>query len=134
MNAILKQLLEEAIRPFVEHGCKIVSEVQEEYMPLLEDLVKNFTGAMKGVAFGKEVDILDMPTLVTFAKKYIVPKGNEIVALKVKQADCYFIYLAYSRYRQLLSIADNKYLIIKAQTLAKEVEDLFVESELIILK
>ena len=89
---------------------------------------------MKGIAFGKEVDVLDMPTLVDFAKKYIVKSSNETVAMKVMQDDCYFIYLAYSKDRQLLPTQDNKYVIIKAQTLAKEVEELFAESELVILK
>lgn len=130
----VEQMVEEAIGRLVEYGGKIVDEVQKEYMPLLEDLVKNFTGEMKGVAFGKEVGMLDMPTLVSFAKKYIVPKSNEIVAMKVKQADCYYVYLAYSKDRQLLPTTDNKYVIIKAQTLAKEVEDIFAESELVILK
>lgn len=54
--------------------------------------------------------------------------------MKTKQEDGYFIYLAYSKDRKLLPVANNKYLIIKAQALAKEVEDLFAESELIILK
>lgn len=130
----VEQMVEEAINKLVEYGGKIVDKVQTEYMPLLNDLVKNLTGEMKGVAFGKEVGMLDMSTLVGFAKKYIVPKSNEIVAMKVKQPDCNLIYLAYSRDRQLLPNADNKYLIIKAQTLTKEVEELFVESELVILK
>lgn len=130
----VEQMVEEAIGQLIEYGGKVVDEVQKEYMPLLEDLVKNFTGEIKGLAFGKEVDMLDMSTLVSFAKKYIVQNSNEIVAMKVKQDDSCFIYLAYSKDRQLLPTTDNKYIIIKAQTLSKEVEELFVESELVILK
>lgn len=132
--ASIEQMLEEAISQLAEYGAKVVDEVRKEYMPLLEDLVNNLTGKMKGFAFGKEVEVLDMQTLVGMAKKYIVPKSNEIVAIKVKQEDGYFIYLAYSKDRELLPAAENKYVIIKAQSLAKEVEDLFAESELIILK
>lgn len=131
---MVKQMVKEAIDCLVEYGGKIVDEVKKEYLPLLEDLVKNFTGEMRGFAFGKEVGVLDMPTLVNFAKKYIVAKSNEIVAMKVKQDDCYFIYLAYSKDRQLLPPAENKYVIIKAESLDKEVLDLFAESELVILK
>ena len=131
---IARPVVEAAIEHLVEYGRKIVEDVKEEYMPILEDLVKNFTGEIKGVAFGKEVGRLDMPTLVSFAKTHIAPKSNEIVAMKVKQEDCYFIYLAYSKDRQLLPIADNKYVIIKAQALSNEVEALFVESELVIIK
>lgn len=130
----LEPFVEEAINILVEQGRKKVDEVLKEYTPLLEDLVKNLTGEMKGVAFGKEVGMLDMPTLVQIARQYIVPKSNETIALKVQQSDCYFIYLAYSKDRQLLPTSDNKYVIIKAETLAKEVDDLFTKSELIILK
>lgn len=130
----VSQMVEEAIERLVEHGGKIVDKVQKDFLPLLQDLVKNFTGELKGIAFGKEVDILDMATLVSMAKKYIVANSNEIVAMKVKQTDGYFIYLAYSKDRKLLPTTDNKYVIIKAQTLAKEVENLFAESELLILK
>lgn len=130
----VEQMVEDAIGRLAEYGGKVVNEIKNEYMPLLGDMVKNFTGEIKGVAFGKEVDMLDLPTLVAFAKKYKVSNSNEIVAMKVKQQDGYFIYLTYSRDRQLLPITDNKYIIIKAQSLVKEVEDLFTESELIILK
>lgn len=130
----VEQMVGEAINVLVEIGRKKMDEVLKEYTPLLEDLVKNLTGEMKGIAFGKEVDMLDMPTLVKIAKQYIVPKSNETIALKVQQGDCYFIYLAYSKDRQLLPSSDNKYVIIKAQALEKEVDELFSNSELIILK
>lgn len=130
----VEQMVQQAIGRLIEYGCKIVDEVKKEYIPLLDDFVKNLKGDIKGVALGKELDVLDMQTLVTLAKKYIVSDSNEIVAVKTKQEDGYFIYLAYSKDRKLLPIANNKYLIIKAQALEKEVEDLFAESELIILK
>ncbi|MCF0195422.1 MAG: hypothetical protein HUK00_09650 [Bacteroidaceae bacterium] len=127
-------MVDEAVSRLVECGGKLVDEVQKDFVPLLEDLVKNLTGEIKGIAFGKEVDELDMATLVGFAKQYVVESSNEIVAMKMKQEDGIFVYLAYSKDRQLLSHEDNRYLIIKAQTLAKDVEALFAESELIILK
>lgn len=129
-----EKMVEEAISQLIQVGCKIESDLRTEYLPLLQDLVKNLTGEMKGIAFGKEVDILDMPTFVDFAKKYIVPTSNEIVAIKVKQDECFFIYIAYSKDRQLIPTSDNKYVIIKARSLDRQVEDLFNESDLIILK
>lgn len=130
----LEPLAEDAIKRLKEYGEKIVVKVKDEYMPLLEGMVKNLTGEMKGIAFGKEVETLDMPTLVSFAKQYIVSSSNEIVVMKVTQEDGFYIYMAYSKDRQLLSTSDNKYLIIKAQGLSQDVEDLFKESEIIILK
>lgn len=130
----IDEMIEVAIDKLIEHGGKIVGKIQKEYMPLLDDMLKNLSGELKGYAFGKEVGLLDMKTLVDFAKSYIVPMSNEIVAIKTKQSDGFYVYLTYSRDRQLLPTKDNKYLIIKAQALAKDVEKLFAESELVILK
>ena len=143
---ILKESLFEAAMPLVEKiieqgveilrkkGEEIIHEVTEEYLPLVEDFIKNMTGEIQGKAFGKEVDVLDMVTLVDFAKKYIVNGSNEIVAIRSKEADGYFIYLAYSQDRELIEMDKNRYLIIKAKQLADDVNQLFNESELIILK
>lgn len=143
---ILNERLFEAVMPMVEKiieqgveilrkkGEEIIHEVAEEYLPLVEDFIKNMTGEIKGKAFGKEVDVLDMATLIGFAKKYIVNGSNEIVAIRSKDAGCYFIYLAYSQDRELIEIDKNRYLIIKANQLADDVNQLFNESELIILK
>lgn len=130
----MEGFVNEAIDHLAEYGAKMVEEVKKEFMPLLEDLLKNLTGEIKGFAFGKEVETLDLQTFVGFAKKYIVKKSNEIVAVKVKQNDTFLIYLAYSFDRQLLPVSENRFVIIKAKTLSKEVENLFAESEVVILK
>ena len=129
-----KQLVESAIGFLVENGNRLICEVKNEYVPLIEDLIKNFTGDIKGTAFGKEVETLDMATLIDFARKYIVANSNEIVAVKAAQQDCTYIYLAYSVDRQLLPVDENKYLIIKTQSLAEDVAELFAESDVVILK
>lgn len=130
----MEGFVNDAIDHLVKYGTKMVEEVKKEFMPLLEDLLKNLTGEIKGLAFGKELETLDLQTLVGFAKKYIVKKSNEIVAVKVKQNDGFLIYLAYSFDRQLLPVSENRYVIIKTKTLSKEVENLFAESDVVILK
>lgn len=127
-------IVEDAVKQLYDFGKKVVANIKNDYLPLLDDFIKNMTGEIKGVTVGKEVDELDMETLIDFAKKYIVPNSNEIVAINTRKEDEFFIYLAYSKDRQLLKIEDNKYLIIKAKSLSKEVEQLFEESGLIILK
>lgn len=127
-------IVEDAVKQLYDFGKKVVANIKNDYLPLLDDFIKNMTGEIKGVTVGKEVDELDMETLIDFAKKYIVPNSNEIVAINTRKEDEFFIYLAYSKDRQLLKIEDNKCLIIKAKSLSKEVEQLFEESGLIILK
>lgn len=131
---LVEKIIEQGVEILRKKGEEIIHEVTEEYLPLVEDFIKNMTGEIQGIAFGKEVDVLDMVTLVDFAKKYIVNGSNEIVAIRSKEADGYFIYLAYSQDRELIEMDKNRYLIIKAKQLADDVNQLFNESELIILK
>lgn len=131
---LVEKIIEQGVEILRKKGEDIIHEVTEEYLPLVEDFIKNMTGEIQGKAFGKEVDVLDMVTLVDFAKKYIVNGSNEIVAIRSKEADGYFIYLAYSQDRELIEMDKNRYLIIKAKQLADDVNQLFNESELIILK
>lgn len=131
---MVEKIIEQGVEILRKKGEEIIHEVTEEYLPLVEDFIKNMTGEIQGKAFGKEVDVLDMVTLVDFAKKYIVNGSNEIVAIRSKEADGYFIYLAYSQDRELIEMDKNRYLIIKAKQLADDVNQLFNESELIILK
>lgn len=133
-KGLMDQMIQKAINYLSEMGGKALEHVKKEYVPLLGTMVQNLTGELKGVVFGKEVDELDMTTLVNFAKRYIVSNSNEIVALKSVQNDGVFIYLTYAKDKQLLPISSNKYLVIKAKSLAIDVEELFVESELVILK
>ena len=130
----LEEVVEHGIKILEEYGDKVLNKIKEEYVPLLDELIKNLTGETKGIAFGKTTGLLDMETLVSMAKQYITPKSNEIIALRTKEDDGYIIYLAYAKDRQLLPTQDNYYLIIKADELDKDVAALFEESELVILK
>ncbi|HBJ77322.1 MAG TPA: hypothetical protein DDY68_06085 [Porphyromonadaceae bacterium] len=128
------KLVETAIGSLGKYADQFTEKVQKEYLPLIEELVKDINGGFKGCTFGKEVEELDMATIIAFIKEYMVEKSNEVVALKTKQEEGYYLYLAYSKDRDLLPKEENKYLIIKAKTLSKEVEELFVNSECVILK
>ena len=131
---MLKPLAEEALTFLKQNAEELVKNVTADVYPVLEGMVQNLTGELKGIAYGKEVDLLDLATLVGFAKEHIVKNSNEIVVMRMKEEACSYIYLGYSRDRELLPSDSNRYLIIKAKALTPEVEDLFKESELIILK
>ena len=123
-----------AINFLKEHAEALYDKVKDEYAPLLGDFVKNMTGEIKGIAYGQEVDQLDLTTLLAFAKEHIVERANEVATMRVKEENGWFIYLAYAKNRELLPSDTNRYLILKANSLAQDVEELFKESELIILK
>ena len=133
---IAKPLIEKAKEILVDTEKVLTVKVQKEYVPLLEDLKKNLiTGEIKGIAYGEKVGVLDKATLVGFSKKHR-PSGvcNQVVALKIKDTESYFIYLAYAHDLFILPNDFNHYVIIQAAHLANDVEQLFGDSELIILK
>lgn len=131
---LLEGLVDKAIEGLKNFGKTCIDTVKNDFIPLLDDLMKQISGEMQGIAFGKEVEELDLKTLISFAQQYIVKNSNEIVALKTLQDESYFIYMAFSKDRKLMSKEKNKYLIVKAKSLSKEVSDLFSESDLIIIK
>lgn len=130
----LKPLADEALQFLKQNAGELVKKVTADVFPVLEGMVQNLTGELKGIAYGEEVELLDMARLVGFAKEHIVKNSNEIVVMRVKEDACCYIYLAYSRDRELLPSDSNRYLIIKARALSPEVDNLFKDSELIILK
>lgn len=130
----IKSMASFALERLKEKSKVIINEVKADLLPVLDDFIKDISGENKGQVFGMEVEELDLATLVTFAKDHIVQGSNEIVAIRNKDNDEYFIYLAYSFERQVFDPEKNRYLIIKAKSLTEEVNNLFNESELIILK
>lgn len=134
LNPMVERIINSGIEILKRKGREVIYEVKKEYLPLVEVFVKNMTGEIKDKAFGKEVDVLDMATLVDFAKKYIVNGSNEIVAIRKEEANGWFVYMAYSQNRKLIDVEKNNFLIIKANSLADDVNNLFEESELVILK
>ena len=123
----------------VKISMEILESVRTEFKPLVNSFITSIKGDaendnIKVSSYGKEVDSLDMKTLVDFSKQHFVEGSNEIVAIKVEQPIGCFIYLAYSKDKELLPADKNNYLIIKAKSLTSEVKELFAESEIIILK
>ena len=69
-----------------------------------------------------------------YAKKNIVSGATEVVAYKTSKADSFIIYLAYSKEKELLPVEQNRYVIIKAEAVSGDINSLFGENKLIILK
>ena len=128
----VKEMVGSALRRLREVAGQTIEMVKDELRPLFDILVE--TVGADGLTFGMEVELLEFSALVSFAKEHIVEGSNEIVVTRTKEQDATFIYMAYAHDRELLPKQDNRYLIIKATKLADDVEALFKESELIILK
>ena len=128
----VKVLIEQAAQILKEEGRKL-AEKANEYVPLVEDMISNLKGDIEGIAYGEEVETVDVKTIAKFAKKYMVNGSNNVAVCKQHYLDGYYLYLAYAKDKELLPIKENAYVIIKAQTLTKDVEDLFGDSSVVII-
>lgn len=122
----------EQLKDYIQNS-DLVKKVKVAYLPILQELIRNFMNETEFDIFGEEVTSLTIEQLVNIAKKYMVSDANEIVVIKKQESDATILYLSYAKDRELIERGKNKYIIIKATELTNEVSELFTESDLIIL-
>ena len=122
----------EQLKDYIQNS-DLLKKVKVAYLPILQELIRNFMNETEFDIFGEEVTSLTIEQLVNIAKKYMVSDANEIVVIKKQESDATILYLSYAKDRELIERGKNKYIIIKATELANEVSELFTESDLIIL-
>lgn len=122
----------EQLKDYIQNS-DLLKKVKVAYLPILQELIQNFMNETEFDIFGEEVTSLTIEQLVNIAKKYMVSGANEIVVIKKQESDATILYLSYAKDRELIERGKNKYIIIKATELTKEVSELFTESDLIIL-
>ena len=123
-----------AIEALRQKGEAMFQTIKEEYWPLVQTMFENLKGTFGLNVFGDEVEQLDKTHLISVIKQYM-PKGcNEVVVMRRVEQEGIFIYVSYAKDRTLLEHDRNNYVIVKATALAEDVDVLFRESELIILK
>lgn len=132
----LKVQLVEELLPYVkEQAEKVFKDLKKEMIPVMRDLVDSFKdGNRKTDTIMIQETFLNKEKLISIAKKNIVSGATEVVAYKTSKADSFIIYLAYSKEKELLPVEQNRYVIIKAEAVSGDINSLFGENKLIILK
>lgn len=132
----LKVQLVEELLPYVkEQAEKVFKDLKKEMIPVMKDLVDSFKdGNRKTDTIMIQETLLNKEKLISIAKKNIVSGATEVVAYKTSKADSFIIYLAYSKEKELLPVEQNRYVIIKAEAVSGDINSLFGENKLIILK
>ena len=142
-EAVVRQLvqqLQEQFEPVIEKGVQAVKErlnelsiqIIDEYLPQWIDMVKRILRA-KNVK-SESFDILTKEDLINIARKYMVSGCDSVAAFRQAESSEIFIHLTYCTEKELLPEENNCYVIIQAKSLDNEINDLFNESDLIILK
>ena len=132
----LKVQLVEELLPYVkEQAEKVFKDLKKEMISVMRDLVDSFKdGNRKTDTIMIQETLLNKEKLISIAKKNIVSGATEVVAYKTSKADSFIIYLAYSKEKELLPVEQNRYVIIKAEAVSGDINSLFGENKLIILK
>lgn len=115
--------------------------IQEKLLDRVGDSIKHFfekfsEGFKKNGAniIVESIEILNHKTLVEIATKHKVEGSSEVAAYKINTVDEYIVYLAYVKERELLDESINRYIIIRSQSISRDVEKLFNNDQLILLK
>ncbi|MCQ2225615.1 MAG: hypothetical protein MJZ14_07835 [Paludibacteraceae bacterium] len=138
MDEILNQLIERLKETLMENLVPVIEEQTKKIVKGTGDLIKDFLCSFKNAHVNntklEQIDSLDKSKLFEIAQKYIVSGASEVAAYKTETDEEYIVYLAYTHERELLPVDDNCYVIIKSNSLGKDVSNLFGKEQLIILK
>ena len=104
-------------------------------MNTIEDAVRDiFQNELKECEITEDIDILDSRKLFDTAKKNIVSESNAVAVYKEEKRDVIYIYITYCKDKELMPEEENKYILLKASGITKDVRNLFSSSDVIILK
>jgi hypothetical protein len=132
-----KQLLKE-FGPEIIEGMKDALKrlgvwIEEGIKKKIDDMIDYQVNVeSKTVRITKE--LLKKEDITEAAKNNIVPNSNMVAALLEKKEDIYIVYLAFLRDKELLPLNENRYVVIKAEGLSRDVETLFDGQSLVVLK
>jgi hypothetical protein len=131
----LKQILEmlrDALEPIIRDKIEEVKvKIKDEYIPKLKKFVEDILKS-KNVKY-ESVDVLSKSDLISLIRLNRVNGSDGVAAFKQQKDEKMFVYLAYCKDRDLLPEETNCYIVIEANSLNDDVNELFNESDLIIL-
>lgn len=132
----LKMQLVEELLPYVKQQAEeVFRDLKKEMVPIIKNLIESFKNEKKKTdTIMVRESLLNREKLIEIAKKHIVVGATEVVAYKTSKSDSFIVYLAYSKNKELLPVEQNRYVIIKAEALSGDINSLFGDNKLIILK
>lgn len=112
---------------------KVIETVSDTVKQVWDKFVAGFNNRDANIVV-IEFDTLDKGKLIEIAADNKVNGSTEVAAYKVSTDDDYIIYLAYTHNKELMDTSVNKYISIRTKSLARDVEKLFNNDQLILLK
>ena len=113
---------------FVQMGKQFLKELAPEIIEGMKDALKR-SGVWIEDGIKKRIDDM-IDYQVNVESKTVVRITKELL----KKEDIYIVYLAFLRDKELLPLNENRYVVIKAEGLSRDVETLFDGQSLVVLK
>ena len=127
------------INPAVIEKGKVIIEgiakIKAVFQPIIDKLEEQFgpLGSSANVVSEKK-EFINKDALIALAKANVAEGANGICALLKKSESNYIIWLANIKDNDFLPTEKNKFVKIETEALSRDVETLFENTELIILK
>lgn len=128
---ILQPLWEDLKEELKEAGKDMIKDIAKDELPKLKKFVSDLLTS-KNVKC-ESVDVLTKSDMISLIRLNRVNGSDGVAAFKQQKDEKMFVYLAYCKDRDLLPEETNCYIVIEANALNEDVENLFKESDLIIL-
>ena len=132
LKELFREYLPELVDDTKEQIRKALPKIKKEMVPTIRKFVRDLLKSQSTSA--SVVETLTMQELIKIAKKNIAEGANGFEDVKTEKTKKCLDYLANCNNSELLDESINKYVIIQANNLSKEVEDLFGETDLVILQ
>lgn len=131
---MIDEMMDDALSMLVESAKDQLKNSVSESLPKLRNMLSKALEMAKLNIVVEDVDSLTLKKLVEIASVHKVKDSTEVAAFKTATEEEYIIYLAYTCNRELIEKNNNKYIIIRSQSLARNVETLFNNDQLILLQ
>lgn len=135
LDFIRKEFLEplwEELKPMLkEFATTTIKDVAKEELPQLKKFVGDLLKS-KNIKY-EYLDELTKSDMIKLIRLNKVNGSDGVAAFKQTKDEKTFIYCAYCKGSDLIPENNNCYIVVDTQKLNKDVEELFAESDLIIL-
>lgn len=130
----MDDLIENALSVLIENVREKISDtVCETIKNTWQKFIDGFNQTQANIET-IELDVINKAKLVEIASINKVDGCTEVAVYKTITDESYLLYLAYSKDKELLDKQANKFVIIKSKSIAPDVDMIFKNDQLVLLK
>lgn len=130
----MKEFINDAVARLLENAAeKLMNSIEESIKQFFNRFIDGFKNSKYNIIV-EDIEVLNKDLLIKLATKYKVEGSSEVAVYKVETDDSYILYLAYTKDKELLDETINNYIVINSGAISRDVEKLFENHKLIILK